>query len=93
MVPDLTPEERQSLVDLLFAGQKITAIKRVRELRGLGLAEAKQIIDRLEAELRTSNPDRLPKPKGGFGGCVVLLILLLLGALAIVWFVFLRART
>jgi hypothetical protein len=36
-------------VDALRRGNKIEAIKRLREASGLGLAEAKGVIDRLEA--------------------------------------------
>jgi ribosomal protein L7/L12 len=38
--------------DLLRKGNKINAIKRYREVRGVGLKEAKDVVDRMEAEMR-----------------------------------------
>jgi len=43
----LTPAQEAEVRTLVYSGQKITAVKRVRELTGLGLADAKKIVDRL----------------------------------------------
>ena len=40
---------------LVRAGRKIEAIKRYREETGVGLKEAKDAVDRLEAKLRMGN--------------------------------------
>jgi len=69
MTPQLTPEQREQFAQDLYAGRKIAAIKRLRELSGLGLAEAKEIIDRLEADLRAANPERFTAPRKN--GCTV----------------------
>lgn len=46
-----TPEEWAALTDLVRARHKIEAIKRYREITGLGLKESKQAIDDLAAHL------------------------------------------
>ena len=45
---NLKPEQRQAIVAALRAGNKIEAIKLCREATGLGLAEAKDFVERLE---------------------------------------------
>jgi hypothetical protein len=63
---------------LLQAGQKIEAIKLVRERMGLDLAQAKAYVERLQPSDRTSY--------GGHTsalGCTVILIVL--GALVYIW--------
>jgi len=83
--PDLTPEQRQALAEALYAGRKIEAIKQLRELSGLGLKESKELIDKLEAELRTVHPERF-KAKSSKGSCAVaLLIVLVVTGLMIVF--------
>lgn len=83
MTPQLTPEQRQAFADALYAGRKIEAIKQLREMSGLGLKESKEIIDRLEAELRVSHPERFTRRQSGPMGCVVLIITLLLAGAVI----------
>ena len=46
--PSPTPE----IIELVRAGKKIQAIKAYRELTGLGLADAKAVIDSEEARLQ-----------------------------------------
>ncbi|HTD65400.1 MAG TPA: ribosomal protein L7/L12 [Candidatus Limnocylindria bacterium] len=88
MTPNLTPEQRQAFADALYEGKKIEAIKQLRELSGLGLKESKDIIDNLEAELRTAYPERFTSSKKR-SGCVLLFILLFpFGVL--LWFFFRR---
>ncbi|MDJ0793187.1 MAG: ribosomal protein L7/L12 [Woeseiaceae bacterium] len=47
----------ESVRQSVRAGRKIEAIKLLREEHGLGLKEAKQIIDREVAVYRRANPD------------------------------------
>ena len=78
---DVLAEARQHL----FNGQKIAAIKLIRDCHASGrlpgpvpgLAEAKAEVDRMEAELRLQSPGsfRTP-PASGAMGCVVLAALL-----------------
>ncbi len=66
-------------------GRKIEAIRIVREQTGLGLAEAKALVDRAE---RNSEPE-LPAPptKEDYGLLrLVLIIVVLAGVAAAVWF-------
>ncbi len=81
---NLTPEQRQTFADALYGGRKIEAIKQLREMSGLGLKESKEIIERLEAELRLAHPERFTTPAKKGGGCVLLLVLLFPAAV-LVW--------
>ncbi len=76
MEPTLTPEQRQAFAQALYAGNKIEAIKQLRDVSGLGLKEAKEVLDRLEAELRAAHPERFAAPNKKGTGCILLLILL-----------------
>ncbi len=68
------PEDDANQVkEALFTGQKILAIKLYREQTGVGLAEAKDAVEKLEAGLRASSPERFTaKPAGA--GCMSLLL-------------------
>lgn len=46
MIEGLSPEQRSEIRELLESGQKIAAIKRVMELLGLGLAQAKRLVEK-----------------------------------------------
>lgn len=69
-----TPEDHADRIKAaLFSGQKILAIKLYREQTGVGLAEAKDAVEKLEADLRGSSPERFSaKPAGA--GCMSLLL-------------------
>jgi ribosomal protein L7/L12 len=47
-----TPNADPEVLRLIRGGNKIGAIKRYRELTGLGLKESKEAIDEIEARLR-----------------------------------------
>lgn len=69
------PEDQADRVkSALFAGRKIEAIKLYREQTGVGLAEAKTAVEKLEEELRASTPASFANPpsKGCTGAAVVL---------------------
>jgi ribosomal protein L7/L12 len=85
--PELTSEQRESIANALYAGQKIAAIKQLRELSGLGLKESKEIIDRLEADLRRAHPEKFTVTRSSGLGC--LMVLALLGG-AVLLFILLR---
>ena len=55
---NLNEQSRPAIEAAIFAGRKIEAIKLHREATGSGLAEAKQAVEELEADLRRSSPDR-----------------------------------
>lgn len=88
MAFDLTPEQRQAFAEAVYAGNKIAAIKQLRELSGLGLKESKEIIERLETELRVAHPERFAAPKKS-GGCLLLLIMVFPVAV-LLWFLLRR---
>ena len=62
--------------EALFRGQKIEAIKLYREGTGVGLAEAKTAVEKLEADLRAASPEKFtaaaPTPAKGCLGVVVM---------------------
>jgi hypothetical protein len=80
-----TPDQTAAvLADLIFRGRKIEAIKLYRESTRVGLKEAKEAIEELEASLRQASPEKFtvaPRGKGCFGTAAVLGVC---GA-AIVW--------
>lgn len=49
--PNADPALSPQIQEALRRGNKIEAIKIYRELTGVGLAEAKQVIDRIESRL------------------------------------------
>ena len=69
------------------AGHKIEAIKRLRAETGLGLKDAKHIIDAAMADFRAANPE-LAKPQGAGVGTA----LIVLGLIAAAAYFFLVAR-
>jgi ribosomal protein L7/L12 len=85
MAPELAPEQRQAFADALYSGRKIEAIKQLRELSGLDLKEAKEIIDRLEADLRAAHPERFTKTSSKGAGCAVAFVLLILAGGGLLW--------
>jgi ribosomal protein L7/L12 len=72
-VADVAALDDQILASLV-AGNKIAAIKTYRQQTGLGLYEAKQFIDALEAQLRTDSPKRYTAPPAKGCGAAALLI-------------------
>lgn len=76
------PEDQASRVrDFIFAGNKIGAIKVYREQTGLGLKESKEAVEKLEAELRASSPDRFTKTQSKGCTTVPLAVIIILGML------------
>jgi len=56
------PEDKLAQIkEELFHGRKIQAIKLYREMTGLGLAEAKDAVERMELQIRGSTPVELPQ--------------------------------
>ena len=77
--PDHVPETIWSQVESsLYAGRKIQAIKILRQETGVGLKEAKDLVESHERELRKQFPDRFKTKPGGCAGGAVLVFLILL---------------
>jgi ribosomal protein L7/L12 len=71
--PMSTPEDETSQIkEAILSGQKIQAIKLYREQTRAGLAEAKDAVEKLEAELRASAPEQFTKPEKK--GCTAVLL-------------------
>ncbi len=69
----------------LYAGRKIEAIRLYRQAHHLGLAEAKSVIDEMEADLRRRSPWLFTSPAATpKAGCLVL-VLTLIGLACGVW--------
>ena len=77
------------VAELLFKGEKISAIKLYREQvqRGAGLAEAKEAVEKLEAGLRAHHPEKFTAPAKK-SGCAAVLAVLAVWFVVLVWFRF-----
>lgn len=75
---------QEEILSLVRSGQKIQAIKRLREQTGLGLKESKEQVEALERTLAASDPNfqqQLAQRKSGCAGVIVFgLMAALLGA-------------
>jgi hypothetical protein len=80
------PEPTSAIKEAILAGNKIQAIKLYREQHGSGLAEAKEAVEKLEAELRGSQPGNAATSTSGRGCLLTLALLLGIGAAACVGF-------
>jgi hypothetical protein len=78
----------EAVLGALNQGRKITAIKLLREERGLGLKEAKQAIDRLERARRGDAVDHPAMQEYGGGKLVVRLVIALILVVVIYRFFF-----
>jgi len=65
-------EVPQHIQDLIYQGQKIQAIKEVREASGLGLSDAKTRIEQITAEMQENFPQSFIKPEAK--GCLSILV-------------------
>ena len=72
------------LHELIFAGQKIRAIKFYREEYGVGLKEAKEAVEAIEVILRRDFPHKFQTVQGKGCGAGMLLFCLCLGT-ALFW--------
>lgn len=77
-------DQLAQLHGMIFAGQKIDAIKLYREASGVGLKEAKDAVELMEANLRREQPHRFQTVQGKGCGASMLLFCLCLGS-ALCW--------
>jgi hypothetical protein len=69
------PDPRADRInEAIFAGKKIDAIKLHREQTGMGLAESKQEVEKLEAQLRVSSPERFTQAQSA--GCLSVIFII-----------------
>lgn len=84
--PASTTNFAEDVRQALLAGNKIEAIKRHREhYPKLGLAEAKEAVEKLEAELRVQFPDKFTKPAGKGCAAVFMFMFCLIIGIVVVW--------
>ena len=78
----VSEDKMSAIKEAILSGRKIDAIKLYREATDVGLAEAKEAVERLETELRSSTPAEPKKPESrGCLGVVIVLIILAGGVL------------
>ena len=85
-LPEGLPEEiAPTILAAVASGRKIEAIKLLRGATGLGLREARTIVDQLEADFGVSDQPVTPAPgfseEGGAKSLVVIGVALLVGYL------------
>jgi hypothetical protein len=61
----------------VFNGEKIAAIKIYREDTGASLKDAKDAVDKLEAEWRVTSPEKFTAPAKKQRGCGICLVIVL----------------
>jgi ribosomal protein L7/L12 len=71
---NIPPTELDRIKAAIFGGRKIEAIKICRQATGLGLAEAKTVIDTMETELRKTDADKFTASAKGCFGVIVLFV-------------------
>ncbi|MEM7477105.1 MAG: hypothetical protein AAF483_19150 [Planctomycetota bacterium] len=77
---DVDPELMQEILERIFDGQKIQAIKLYKESQSVSLKAAKEFVEELTVKLQEEHPDRFSaqkQPSGCFG--VLLLALIFFG--------------
>jgi ribosomal protein L7/L12 len=83
-MPDrLDEQQRQQIIEALYAGNKISAIKIYRQATGDSLSQSKEFIDALEIALRTENPSAFAHPVAA--GCGTTTAVLLFIGILLTW--------
>jgi ribosomal protein L7/L12 len=72
----------------LFNGEKIAAIKIYRDDTGASLTDAKNAVDKLEAEWRASEPEKFTVTLKKNRGCGICLVILVVGVALIILLLF-----
>ena len=74
-----SPDQIEAIKQALYAGHKIMAIKLYRGQNRVGLADAKNAVEKLEAQLRLSSPGSFSAPPASKGCLFAVLSLGFLG--------------
>lgn len=82
---ELTKQDWETIDQFIFTGHKVTAVKMARTSGGYDLEEAKQVVDKREAELKQKFPQKFVKPKSGCGGKAAVFLVLLGGVVMGIW--------
>ena len=85
MAPAFTPEQKHEIVELLMAGRKIDAIKKHREMTGLGLKESKEAVEAIATTVAAENPEKYGAiAAAGKSGCASVIVVGLVSGLCVV---------
>lgn len=82
MQEQISAEQMTEIMDFIYSGQKIAAVKRYMELRNqemddmTSLLESKKFVEQLTAELREKYPERFTATQSGCSVTAILLIAL-----------------
>jgi len=77
------PSELEEISELIYAGQKLEAVKRYRDQRSTSLVDAKQFVEQLTDELKQKYPDRFSaRSTTGCAGLIALIAIALVAATA-----------
>jgi len=71
---ELPEDKRRIILEAIYDGRKIEAIKLVREAAGYGLKEAKEFVEKLAAELYAKEPQKFAAAPSAKSGCVGLVL-------------------
>ncbi len=82
---ELTAQDWATIDEFIYTGHRITAIKMARTSGGYELAEAKELIEKREQELKQKTPEKFKKPKSGCAGKAAVLLLAVGGAVVALW--------
>ena len=61
MTGPISPESMTEIIELIYGGHKIAAVKSYMELRKVSLLDAKQFIEELTEKLKQETPDNAVK--------------------------------
>lgn len=77
------PSELEEIAELIYAGQKLEAVKRYRDQRSVSLVDAKQFIEQLTDDLKQKYPDRFStRSTTGCAGLIALVTITLVATTA-----------
>ena len=88
IVQDEDPAFSDEVIAAVDSGNKIDAIKRLREETGLDLREAKTAVDALARDRRGATPQSAQLPEEGGVGGVIRLVVLIAAVLAVYFYFF-----
>ena len=86
MNPTNPEDQAEQIKSALFGGRKIEAIKLYREQTRASLSDAKDAVEKLEAELRVSSPDQFTSTPAK--GCVSVLMICVSACGGVLWLFF-----
>ena len=74
---DVPSDQMREILDHIYRGERIHAVKLYREFRECSLLEAKEFIEQLESELREQSPQEFKPSSTGCASILAMAALLL----------------